>query len=248
MKKIGPPAAFALLVLGAWELVVALSGTSESVLPSPVEVVRALGEHGGTLAPAAWTTLSEVLAGFGVAAAAGALSALAVASSRLVERAVYPWLVISQVVPVPAIAALVVVWTGFGIASKVVVIALVSFFPIAVNAIDGLRAADPGLLEALASLGAGRAAQLRLVRGPAALPYFFSGLRVAGVLSVIGAVFAEWVGSSSGLGYLILQYNNEVATPEEFAAIVVLAAIAIALFAGVTLAERVALPWQRRAE
>ncbi len=245
VKKIAPPAAFAVLVLGAWQAFVALSRTSQSVLPTPVEVARALGDHAGTLAPAAWTTLSEVLAGYGVAACAALALALALASSRLVERAVYPWLVISQVVPVPAIAALVVVWTGFGIGSKLLVVALVSFFPIAVNAVDGLRAADPGLLEALASLGAGRGAQLRLARVPAALPYVFSGLRVAAVLSVIGAVFAEWVGSSSGLGYLILQYNNEVATPQEFAAVVLLATMAIVLFAAVTVLERVALPWQR---
>jgi ABC-type nitrate/sulfonate/bicarbonate transport system permease component len=239
------PAAFALLVLGGWELYVVASGISEAVLPSPVEVARALVDARGTLAAAGWTTLSEVLVGYGVATGVGVALAVAISVSRLAERAVYPWLVISQVVPVPAIAALVVVWTGFGIGSKVVVIALVSFFPIAVNAIDGLRSSEPAVLEALATLGAGRFAQLRLARGPAALPHLFSGLRVAAVLSVLGAVFAEWVGSSSGLGYLILQYNNEVATPQEFAAIVVLALIGIGLFAAVGLVERLVLPWYR---
>ncbi|MGD0198522.1 MAG: ABC transporter permease [Solirubrobacteraceae bacterium] len=229
-----PPLAFALVVLGAWQLYVAVSGISEAVLPSPLEVARALLDNRSTLAAGGWTTLSEVLLGYGVAIAFGAAIALAVSLSRLAERAVYP-------------SALVVVWTGFGIGSKVVVIALVSFFPIAVNAIDGLRASDPALLEALATLGAGRTAQLRLARAPAALPYLFSGLRVAGVLSVIGAVFAEWVGSSSGLGYLILEYNSQggVATAPEFAAIVVLAAIGIVLFAAVSIVERLALPWYR---
>lgn len=245
MKRTGPPLLLAGVVLGLWQAYVAISGISESVLPSPVEVARALADNGGTLWPAAWTTLSEVLVGYGVAAAVGSALALGLSFSRLAERAAYPWLVISQVVPVPAIAALVVVWVGFGIGAKVVVVALVKFFPIAVNAIDGLRATDAGLLEALETLGAGRGAQMRLVRVPSALPYLFSGLRVAAALSVIGAVFAEWVGSSSGLGYLILEYNSEVATPEEFAAIVVLALIAIALFAAVSLLERVALPWRR---
>lgn len=232
-------------MLGLWEAYVAISGISAQVLPSPVAVARALADNGGTLWPAAWTTLSEVLVGYGVAAAVGSLLALALSFSTLAERAAYPWLVVSQVVPLPAIAALVVVWTGFGIASKVLVVALVSFFPIAVNATDGLRATDPGLLEALATLGAGRWAQTRLARVPAALPYLFSGLRVAAALSVIGAVFAEWVGSSSGLGYLILEYNNEVGTAKEFAAIVMLALIAIALFVAVNLLERLALPWRR---
>ncbi|HUB75468.1 MAG TPA: ABC transporter permease subunit, partial [Solirubrobacteraceae bacterium] len=148
-------------------------------------------------------------------------------------------------VPVPAIAALIVVWTGFGIASKVLVVALVSFFPIAVNTIDGLRATEPELIELLRTLGAGRAAQLRLARLPGALPYLFSGLRVAAALAVIGAVFAEWVGSyQTGLGYLILEYNNQTATAPEFAAIVLLALVGIALFAAVGAIERVALPWR----
>jgi ABC-type nitrate/sulfonate/bicarbonate transport system permease component len=248
LRRVGPPLAFALLVLGAWQLYVALSGISESVLPSPLEVARAVVGDRGTLAPSAWTTLSEILIGYGVAIVVGIALAVAVASSVLVERAAYPWLVISQLVPVPAVAALVAVWTGFGLGSKVLVVALVSFFPIAVNAIDGLRATEPDLLDLLATLGAGRWQRLRLARAPSALPYLFSGLRVAAVLSVIGAVFAEWVGSyQTGLGYLILTYNNETATPDEFAAVVLLALIGIALFGAVGLIERVALPWHRGA-
>jgi ABC-type nitrate/sulfonate/bicarbonate transport system permease component len=248
LRRFAPPLIFALLVLGAWQLYVALSATSESVLPSPIEVGRALVADRGTLASSAWTTLSEILIGYGVAIALGVTLALALASSSLLERAAYPWLVISQLVPVPAIAALVVVWAGFGIGSKVIVIALVSFFPIAVNTIDGLRSTEPELLDLLATLGAGRTAQLRLARIPSALPYLFSGLRVAAVLAVIGAVFAEWVGSySTGLGSLILIYNNETATASEFATVVLLAAIGIALFAAVGLFERAALPWYRAA-
>jgi ABC-type nitrate/sulfonate/bicarbonate transport system permease component len=245
-RRFAPPLVFAFLVLGAWQLYVAISAVSESVLPSPLEVARALVNDRGTLAPSAWTTLSEILIGYGVAIVVGATLALALTSSSLLERAAYPWLVISQLVPVPAIAALVVVWSGFGISSKVIVIALVSFFPIAVNTIDGLRSTEPELLDLLATLGAGRIQQLRLARVPSALPYLFSGLRVAAVLSVIGAVFAEWVGSySTGLGSLILIYNNETATAAEFATIVLLACIGIALFAAVGLAERAALPWYR---
>jgi ABC-type nitrate/sulfonate/bicarbonate transport system permease component len=246
LRRFAPPLVFALLVLGAWQLYVVLAAVSESVLPSPVEVARTLVSDRGALVPSAWTTLSEILIGYGVAIVVGVALALALSSSSLVERAAYPWLVISQLVPVPAIAALVVVWSGFGISSKVIVIALVSFFPIAVNTIDGLRSTEPELLDLLATLGAGRTQQLRLARAPAALPYLFSGLRVAAVLSVIGAVFAEWVGSySTGLGSLILIYNNETATAAEFATVVVLACIGVALFAAVGLAERTALPWYR---
>jgi ABC-type nitrate/sulfonate/bicarbonate transport system permease component len=246
LRRIGPPLIFALLLVGAWQLYVALSAISESVLPSPLEVARALVRDRATLAPSAWTTLSEILIGYCAAIVVGGGLAVAVASSSLVERAAYPWLVVSQLVPVPAIAALVAVWTGFGLGSKVLVIALVSFFPIAVNTIDGLRATEPQLLDLLATLGAGRWQRLRIARLPSALPYLFSGLRVAAVLSVIGAVFAEWIGSyQTGLGYLILTYNNETATAAEFAAIVLLALVGIALFLAVGLVERVALPWYR---
>jgi ABC-type nitrate/sulfonate/bicarbonate transport system permease component len=246
LRRVGPPLIFALLLVGAWQLYVALSAISESVLPSPLEVAKALVSDRATLAPSAWTTLSEILAGYGAAIVVGAGLAVAVASSSLVERAAYPWLVVSQLVPVPAIAALVAVWTGFGLGSKVLVIALVSFFPIAVNTIDGLRATEPQLLDLLATLGAGRWQRLRIARLPSALPYLFSGLRVAAVLSVIGAVFAEWIGSyQTGLGYLILTYNNETATAAEFAAIVLLALVGIALFLAVGLVERLALPWYR---
>jgi ABC-type nitrate/sulfonate/bicarbonate transport system permease component len=246
VRRFAPPLLFAVFVLAAWQLYVAASGITESVLPSPLEVARALVDDRGVLAPSAWTTLSEVLLGYAVAIVVGVVLAFAVASSRLVERAIYPWLVISQLIPVPAIAALVVVWTGFGLGSKVLVVALVSFFPIAVNTIDGLRSIDGDLIDLLRTLDAGRRQQLRLAHAPAALPYFFSGLRVAAVLSVIGAVFAEWVASyQTGLGYLILELGNETATAEEFAAIVLLAVIGVALFAAVGLLERVALPWYR---
>ncbi len=128
-----------------------------------------------------------------------ALAAL-VHRSKIAERAIYPWLVASQTVPVPAIAPIIVIWTGFDIRPKVIVIALVCFFPITVNTIDGLRAAEPELLDLLKTLGASPWQRFRSAQLPAALPFLFSGLKVAAALSVVGAVFAEWVGSSSGPG------------------------------------------------
>jgi ABC-type nitrate/sulfonate/bicarbonate transport system permease component len=245
LRRLAPPLLFGVAVLGAWQLYVALSGVRETILPSPIEVGRALVRDRSVLAPSAWTTLEEVLLGYAIAVALGVLLALVVSSSRVAERAIYPWLVISQLIPIPAIAPLVVIWTGFDIRPKLIIIALVSFFPVAVNTIDGLRATDPDLLDLLRSLGAGRWQRLRLARAPSALPSLFSGLRVAAALAVIGAVFAEWVGSSSGLGYLILSYNAQTATPDVFAAVVILAVIGVALFAAVGLLERVALPWYR---
>ena len=238
-----PPLCFGVVVVLGWQGYVAISGVRESIFPSPLEVARALVRDRGVLLSGGWSTLSEILLGFAVAIAVGIALALAVSSSRMVERALYPWLVVTQMIPVPAIAPVVVLWTGFDIRPRVIVIALVSFFPIAVNTIDGLRATDGELVGLLRTLGAGRRQLFRVARLPAALPYLFSGLRVSAALAVIGAVFAEWVGSSSGLGYLILTYSSQTETPDVFASIVVLAVIGVALFAAVGIAERLAIPW-----
>jgi ABC-type nitrate/sulfonate/bicarbonate transport system permease component len=244
-RRVVPPIVFGVIVLALWQLYVASSGVREQIVPSPLEVARALARDRAVLASGAGTTIEEILIGYGVAIVVGVTLALAISSSRLVERAVYPWLVITQLIPIPAIAVIVVLWAGFDIVPHVIVIALVSFFPIAVNTIDGLRSTDADLLDLLATLGAGRWRRMRLAQVPSALPFLFSGLRVAAALAVIGAVIAEWVGASSGLGYLILSYENQTATPDVFAVVVVLAVIGVVLFSAVGLFERVALPWYR---
>ena len=238
-----PPLALALLVIGLWQLYAVLSGVSESLLPPPSAVAEALWSNRGLLADNAWVTIGEILLGYAVAAVLGVVLAALIQSTRLAEHALYPWLVISQMVPIPAIAPVIVLWTGFDLRPKVIVIALVSFFPIAVNTIDGLRAADPDLLRLMRTLRASRWQRFRSARFPAALPFVFSGLKIAAALAVIGAVFAEWVGASEGLGYLILIFNNTTATAEMFAAIAVLAVIGITLFALVNALERLLLPW-----
>ena len=243
-----PPLVVGVVLVGLWQGYVAVSGVHEGILPSPLEVGRALVRDRSLLASAAGTTLSEVLLGYAIAIVVGVGLAAAVSSSRLAERAIYPWLVGSQMIPIPVLAPVVVLWTGFDIRPKLIIVALVTFFPIAVNTIDGLRATDPELVGLLRTLGAGRWAVLRIARVPNALPYVFSGLRVAAAFAVIGAVFAEWVGSTSGLGVLVLDYGNQTATADVFAVVVVLAVIGIAMFAAVGAVERVVVPWWRVAE
>lgn len=241
--RIGAPAVFALIVLGAWQLYATVSGVRESTLPKPTQVAEALWANRELLIENGWVTVQEILIGYAAAIAVGVGLATLIHSSKLVERAMYPWLVVSQMVPIPAIAPIIVIWTGFDLRPKVIVIALVSFFPIAVNTIDGFKAADPNLLNLLRTLGAGRWRRFRMAQFPAALPFVFSGLKIGAALAVIGAVFAEWVGSSEGLGHLILLLNNQTATTEMFATIVVLALIGITLFAAVSVIERLLLPW-----
>lgn len=238
-----PPLLFAIVVLALWQLYAVIGDVEESTLPKPTDVLAAMWDERAMLAENAWVTIKEIALGFVAAILLGVGLAVLIRSSRKVERAVYPWLVVSQMVPIPAIAPLLVIWTGFDMRPKVLVIMLVSFFPIAVNTIDGLRAVEPELLNLLRTLKANAWQRFRIARLPAALPFMFSGLKVAAALAVIGAVFAEWVGASAGLGYLILVLNNQTATTEMFAVVVTLALIGIALFLLVTLVERLLLPW-----
>jgi ABC-type nitrate/sulfonate/bicarbonate transport system permease component len=244
VARVAAPAAFALLVLAAWQVYVGVSGISSASLPAPTEIARSVWDNRETLLSNGFTTLTEIVLGYLIAVLIGVGLAVVLVTSRLAERAVYPWLVVSQTIPVFVLAPIFVIWTGFDIRPKLMVIALVTFFPIAVNTVDGLRSTDPELLDLLRTLGATRWRRFRIAQLPAAMPFMFSGLKIAAVLSVVGAVFAEWVGSTGGgLGYLVLVYNNQTATADMFAAVVALSVIGIGLFFLVAGIERVALPW-----
>jgi len=238
-----PPLLFAIAILAIWQIYVVVGGIKESTLPKPTDVAASMWDNRTMLIENAWVTIKEIALGFVAAILLGVGLAILIRSSRKVERAIYPWLVVSQMVPIPAIAPLLVIWTGFDMRPKILVIMLVSFFPIAVNTIDGLRAVEPELMNLLKTLRAGPFQRFRKAQLPAALPFMFSGLKVAAALSVIGAVFAEWVGASEGLGYLVLVLNNQTATTDMFAVITTLALIGISLFLLVTLMERLLLPW-----
>lgn len=238
-----PPLLFAMLVLGGWQFFATISNANAITLPRPSQIAAALWQDRSLLASNALITMQEIAIGYAAALALGVGLGWLLSTARMVERAVYPWLVVSQMVPTVAIAPLFVLWTGFDLRPKVLVIVLVSFFPLVVNTIDGLKAVEPDLVGLLRTMGAGRLRIFRSAQFPAALPFIFSGMKVAAASSVIGAVFGEWVGSSSGLGYLILTFNNQTATPEVFAAVAALSAIGIALFGAVSLLERLLLPW-----
>jgi ABC-type nitrate/sulfonate/bicarbonate transport system permease component len=241
--RVLPPLLFSLVVLGAWQLYTELGDVNPLLLPSPLAVVQSVVDNAALFADNAVVTLQEILLGFVGGAAAGIGLAVLLTYSRLAERAVYPWLVASQMIPIVAVAPILVVWFGFTIVPKVVVVALVCFFPVVVNTIDGLKAVDPEMVRLMRTLGMSRPRIMRSVRVPSALPYLFSGLKVAMALATIGAVFGEWVGSSEGLGYLMLALNNQLATTELFAAVLVLSLMGIALFFLVGLVERLVIPW-----
>ncbi|MEA2526547.1 MAG: putative hydroxymethylpyrimidine transport system permease protein [Thermomicrobiales bacterium] len=233
------------LALGAWEVWVRIDRTPRWFLPSPSAIARVLARDRILLIDNAWVTLREVLIGFALAVVAGVAIAIVIDASRIVSRALYPIVIASQAVPIVALAPLLLIWFGHGLLPKVIVTALIAFFPIAVNTVDGLRAADRETLDLLRTLGADRWSRFRLVKLPGALPYLFSGARIGIAVAVIGAVFGELVGAEAGLGHLMALSSANLRTDRVFASVVVLSIMAVGLFALVGLAERVALPWRR---
>ncbi len=238
--------AFLLLVtlVGAWEVAVRVLDVAPYLVPAPSRIARAFTEVRGTLPGHLRTTASEAALGLALSAVLGAGFAAVLAWSTPLRRAVYPLFVISQNVPLVVIAPLLVVWFGFGMFPKVLVVTLMGFFPIVVATTDGLLRADRDIVELARSYGAGRWAVLHTVLIPSATPAFFAGLQISAAYAVFGAVIAEWVGASSGLGLFITRSQTAFRVDRVFVAVVMIAALSIASFAAVHLAARLAMPWQ----
>ncbi len=237
--------ALALLVaiLGIWELYVDLGGADPLILPAPHAIASSLYHDRGLLWSNFLVTAEEVLLGIALAAITGLVAAIAIHLSPTLRRAIYPLLVASQTVPIPMVAPLLILWLGFGILPKLIVVALVSFFAIVVTTLAGLAAVDPGLTKLMRTFDATPLRRFRHVELPAALPGLLTGIKVAVVFAVIGAVFAEQAGANAGLGYLFTISEPQLLMARAWAAIVILSLFAIALFSALTLAERLALPW-----
>src|SRR5215218_9799614 len=242
--------ALAGLLLGlfvlAWQGVASLNAVDDLTLASPVETMRALRDDWSLLMDNAGVTLVEVLLGLAISIAAGAGSAVAMHIWRPLREAAYPLLVASQAIPIVVLAPIFVLAFDYGMGPKLAIVALICFFPITVNLLDGLRSVEPDLLKLMRSMGASRARTLRSVELPASLPSLFTGLKVAATVSVAGAVFGEWAGGQEGLGRLVLNANNQLQTGRLYAGTVLLSAMAIALFLLAALLERLMCPWNRK--
>lgn len=244
------PALLLAALIGAWQLAASTGamadvlGLEDFLVPSPAEIAEALWESRSLLAENAWVTLQEIVFGLGCALLAGVGIAVLMHLSRLARDAAYPLIVASQTIPVIVIAPILLIWFGFGIGPKIVVVALICFFPITVNVLDGLRSVDPHAIKLMRSLDASRWQIFHRVEAAAALPSFFTGVKIAVVVAPIGAVFGEWVGGSSGLGHLILEDNANLEIAREFAAVVVLSTLALVLIGLVALAERRVVSWR----
>lgn len=238
------PLATAVGLLAAWQLLVWLTDLPPFILPDPMRVLQALTSRWDLLLHHAAITALEIVAGILVGSLFGVLSAVTLAASNAARRWLMPVLVVSQALPVFALAPLLVLWLGYGLASKIAMAVIIIYFPVTTAFLDGLRRTEPGWLELARTMDAGPLAVLLQIRIPAALPALASGLRVAAAVAPIGAVVGEWVGSSAGLGYLMLHANARMQIDLMFAALLLLAVMALGLYLAVDRAARAAVPWQ----
>jgi putative hydroxymethylpyrimidine transport system permease protein len=249
MRRWLPPIAIVVFLIALWQVAASLDVIADALriepflVPSPADIAQSLWTDRDLLVDNGWVTLQEILAGFALSVAAGVAFAIVLHLSPTLRRAFYPLLIASQTVPIVVVAPILVVWLGFGIGPKLAIIALICFFPITVNTLDGLRSVDADLVKMMRTLDASRWQTFRRVEGPTALPYFFSGAKIAVAVAVIGAVFGEWAGSSSGLGHLIQQASAQLQTARTFAAVVVLSVLAILLFWLLAVLERRVAWW-----
>ncbi|HTS91827.1 MAG TPA: ABC transporter permease [Stellaceae bacterium] len=235
-------AAFLILFVG-WELGVRLFHVKEYLLPPPSLVLYAFLGHWQTVLASAWTTTLEILAGYAVGVVVSVPLALAISYSRFLEETAYPVIVFLQIVPKIAVAPLFIIWFGFGFTPKLLLVFLLSFFPIVVSSIAGFKSIDPEIMDFARSTGARNLLLFAKIRLPHALPEIFTGLKVGAAFSATAAVVAEFVASDRGLGYLLLQYNGDLNTPMVFATIVLLSLIGLAVYYSVVLIERLTIPW-----
>jgi len=239
------PAAFLIILLLVWQVVVDQGIIEKYILPSPVDTLVTFFEILPGLKPHIIITLKEAFTGFFIAICFSIVLAVLMDNFKLLRKAVYPLLVVSQTIPIIALAPLFVIWFGFGPLPKVIVVVLVCFFPIVVSLLDGLNSVDVDMLNMLRSMGAGRIQTFRLLKFPAALVNFFSGLRIAATYSIMGAVIGEWLGGEGGLGVYMLRVKHSFALDKMFAVILLIVILSMLLFKGISLVQDFFMPWHK---
>ncbi len=242
-KKATTPLSLMLSLLIIWQAVVQLSNIPEWLLPSPVRVLTTFWEVLPLLLHHSQSTLLATGAGLLTAITVAVALAAVMDFSPCVKQGVYPLLVISQTIPIISIAPLLIIWLGFGLLPKVVVVALVCFFPIVVSMVEGMESADPGMVNLLRVMGSSRWQIIKLVRFPAALPSFFAGLKIGGTYAVMGAVIGEWLGAASGLGVFMTRASYAYQLDRVLAAILVISLVSLLIFALIETTARLSMPW-----
>lgn len=236
-RSVLPPLAVTVAVLVAWQLAIELLDVSELTLAKPTAILQEISDSSELLGDATWTTTQEIIAGFLLSAVVGAALAVFVGSLPVADRALYPLIVGFQNIPKVALAPIFVLWFGYGLVPKMLLIAVIAFFPVTLNMRAGMQSVDPDLLNLARSVGASRWQILTRLQLPSSLPYFFAGLRIAITFCVIGAVVAEFAGATEGLGYLIQFASTQLDTPLVFAGLVLISALGLLLYYAVSLLE-----------
>ena len=242
-RILAPPLILVILLLVVWEAVLWLDPPLQLMLARPTAIAATLVDRRDILGSAALATLEITLAGFVLSVIVGAGLAVLIARFSLFERAAYPLVVLFQTVPKVALAPIFILWFGFGLTPKILLITVIAFFPITLNLLAGFRATDPNLVLLMRTVGASPTRTLLRIKLPGALPEFFAGAKIAITFAVIGAIVAEFAGASNGLGYLIQFGSTQLDTPLLFAALFLVSAIGVALYYSVVLLERLLLPW-----
>lgn len=242
-----PPAVWSLIVLLVlWEVVAKVGNIPNYILPAPTAILAEMIAYWPRLLPNSLVTAGEVVFGFLCAVLIGVPIAVVITYSRFMERSVYPLIVASQTVPKVAIAPLLLTWFGYGLAPKIVIVVLLSFFPIVINSVMGLKSASREMIYLARSMGASPWQQFWKFRMPHALPSMFAGFKLATVLAVIGAIIAEFIGADKGLGYLILVAGSSFNITRQFAAIILITIIGVVFFWVIERLERFVIPWRAR--
>ncbi|AQA01910.1 ABC transporter permease [Mycobacterium sp. MS1601] len=246
LRAIGIPVLGMVLLVVVWDLTVRIFDIAPYVLPSPARTLEALRDDWSSLGPGTIITSQEFILGFLIGATAGFLFALVMSWSNVVQRFLYPILITSQAVPIIAVAPALVIWMGFGLAPKLTIVALIVFFPVVVNVLDGLASVDKDLLALVKAMGGTRWRIFRSVTLPATLTPLFSALKMTATFAVTGAVLGEWTASTTGgLGVALLEAQSRLDVASVFAAIILLVALGLLAFGSVAVAEVLLTPWRR---
>ena len=238
-----PALILSVAVLVVWEAVIRLFKIPTFVLPAPTAIVESLGANWRALAFASQATALEVLFGFVLSAVVGVAVALVIVRFERFGRALYPLIVLFQNVPKVALAPIFILWFGYDLAPKILLIVVIAFFPVAIDMLAGLQSVEPSFVSLMRSVGASKGKILMRVRIPHSLPHLMAGLKVAITFSVIGAIVGEFAGANQGLGYMIQFASTQLDTPLIFAALVVVSVLGLAFYYVVEFAERVLVPW-----
>lgn len=238
-----PSLVFLLFLLGAWQIVITAIQVPLWLLPAPTQIAQALWENRQLIWMHTLTTVLETTVGFALAVVFSLITAGVMVLSPWIKRLIYPFLIISQTVPLIAVAPLLILWLGYGLLPKIVIVIIVCYFPITISLIEGLELPDADFLNLLKSMGASRWQIFYIVRWPHALPSFFAGLKIAATYSVMGAVIGEWLGSSTGLGVYLTRSSHSFLTDRVFAAIFAITVLSFLYYALISTLARLALPW-----